>query len=81
MLKFLAMMIEISRLLLGVLIAIFHRPIAIRMMRQERIIDSYFRQRGILLPAPPSDHTAENVYFFIGIFICLAESARILIGL
>lgn len=75
------MVVEISRLLLGVLIAAFHRPIATRMMRQERATDSYFRQRGIVLPPPPSDHTAENLYFFIGIFICLAESARILIGL
>jgi hypothetical protein len=71
------MVVEISRLLLGVLIAVFHRPIALRMMRHERAIDSYFRQRGILLPAPPSDHTAENLYFFIGIFICLAETTRI----
>ena len=71
------MVVEVSRLLLGVLIAVFHRPIAVRMMRQERAIDSYFRQRGIYFPAPPSDNAAQNLYFFIGIFICLAEAARI----
>lgn len=75
------MVVEITRLLLGVLIAVFHRPIAMRMMRQERAIDSYFRQRGISLPAPPSDDTAENLYFFVGIFICLAEALRIWIGI
>ena len=74
------MVVEVARLLLGVLIAVFHRPIAARIMRQERAIDSYFRQRGILLPPPPSDHTAENLYFFIGIFICLTETARIWMG-
>lgn len=75
------MVVEVSRLLLGVLIAVFHRPIAVHVMRHERAIDSYFRQRGIYFPAPPSDHTAQNLYFFIGIFICLAEAARIWMGL
>jgi hypothetical protein len=75
------MVVEVTRLLLGIVIAVFHRPIATRIMRQERAIDSYFRQRGISLPAPPSDNTAENLYFGIGIFICLAEAARIWTGM
>jgi hypothetical protein len=75
------MVLEITRLLLGVLIAVFHRPIAMRVMQQERAIDSYFRQRGIRLPNPPSDATAQNLYFFIGIFICLLEAGRIWIQL
>lgn len=74
------MLVEITRLLLGVLIALFHRPIAIKMMQQERAIDTYFRQRGIRLPAPPNDTTAENLYFFIGILICLVEVGRIWVG-
>ena len=75
------MVIEVTRLLLGVLIALFHRPIAKIMMQQERAIDSYFRQRGISLPTPPSDTTAQNLYFMIGIFICLLEAGRIWISL
>jgi hypothetical protein len=74
------MVVEVTRLLLGVLVAVFHRPIATRMMRQERALDNYFRQHGISLPAPPSDNTAANLYFFIGIFICLAEATRIWTG-
>lgn len=81
MLTFNSMLIEVTRLLLGLLIALFHRPIAAQMMRQERAIDTYFRQRGISLPAPPSDSTAQNLYFFIGIFICLIEAGRIWIQL
>jgi hypothetical protein len=72
---------EIAGLLLGILIAVFHRPIAIRMMREERVLDSYFRQRGIFFLAPLSDSTAANLYFLIGIILCLAESATIWIGL
>ena len=80
MLKVKSMVVEITRLLLGVLIAIFHRPLANVIMQQERALDSYFRRRGISLPAPPSDKTAQNLYFFIGIFICLMEAGRIWLG-
>lgn len=75
------MVVEIARLLLGLVIAIFHRPIGSEMMRQERATNTYFRQRGIALPAAPSDTTAQNLYFFIGIFICLLEVGRIWIQL
>jgi len=81
MLRLSCMLVEVTRLLLGLLIAIFHRPIAVRMMQQERALDSYFRRRGIRLPDPPSDTTAQNLYFFIGIFICLIEAGRIWIQL
>ena len=45
--------------------------------QQERALDSYFRRRGVYLPAPPSDTTAQNLYVLIGIFICLFEAGRI----
>lgn len=71
------MIVEIARLLLGVLIAVFHRPLASTIMKQERALDAFFRQRGLLFPSPPSDATAQNLYFVIGIFICLFEVGRI----
>lgn len=74
-------MVEVTRLLLGVLIAIFHRPLAIKIMEQERALDMYFRERGLRFPAPPSDSTAQNLYFIIGIFICLFEAGRIWISM
>jgi hypothetical protein len=80
MLRLGAMVVEITRLVLGVLIAVFHRPLAIKIMQQERVLDGYFRRRGVYLPAPPSDTTAQNLYFIIGIFICLFEAGRIWLG-
>lgn len=74
------MIVEVTRLMLGVLIAIFHRPLAIKIMEQERALGMYFRQRGLRFPAPPSDSTAQNLYFIIGIFICLFEAGRIWIS-
>jgi hypothetical protein len=72
-----AMVVEVARLLLGVLIAVFHQPLASKIMQQERALDVYFRSRGVHLPAPLSDATAQNLYFIIGIFICLIEAGRI----
>jgi len=72
-----AMVVEITRLLLGILIAVFHRPLASKIMQQERVLDGYFRSRGVYLPAPPTDDTAQTLYFIIGIFICLVEAGRI----
>jgi hypothetical protein len=71
------MLVEVARLLLGVLIALFHRPLATIVMRQERVLDGYFRRRGVHLPPPPTDTTAQNLYFTIGIFISLVEAGRI----
>jgi hypothetical protein len=71
------MVVEITRLVLGVLIAVFHRPLANTIMQQERALDMFFRQRGVRFPAPPSDATAQNLYFLIGIFICLFEAGKI----
>ncbi len=75
------MVVEIARMVLGVLIAVFHRPLASKIMQQERALDSYFRSRGVYLPAPPTDTTAQNLYFIIGIFICLFEAGRIWLSL
>ena len=36
------MVVEIARLLLGVLIAVFHRPLACKIMQHERVLDGYF---------------------------------------
>jgi hypothetical protein len=71
------MVVEVTRLLLGVLIAIFHKPLANVIMEQERALDTFFRRRGVNFPAPPSDATAQNLYFVIGIFICLLEAGKI----
>ncbi len=70
------MMFELLRLILGFLIAAFHRPIADYIMERERVLVTAFRQRGI--PAPMfSRDAARNVYFCLGILIVLLEMARI----
>jgi hypothetical protein len=73
-----AMMVEITRLALGLLIALFHRPIADFMLGQERALVILFRQRGVRVPAAPTTETARNVYFGLGIGLALFEILRVL---
>ena len=76
-----AMAVELAQMLtglfLGLLITAFHRPIANFMLRQERVLDGIFRSRGVRLPPPPSESTAHNIYFFLGISLSLVQLARI----
>ena len=70
------MFFELLRLVLGFVIAAFHRPIADYIMEHERVLVVAFRQRGI--PAPVlSSEAARNIYFGLGMFIVLLEMARI----
>lgn len=68
--------IEVARLLLGLLIAAFHRPIADFMMERERATVILFRQRGFPLPQAPSTEQARTLYFFIGIAVASVELLR-----
>jgi hypothetical protein len=71
------MAIEIARLVLGLLIAAFHRPIADFISDRERRLVVVFRQRGMPLPAALTTESARTLYFSIGIFIALVELLRI----
>lgn len=71
------MTLEVLRLLLGITITLCHRGLAGRILEQERALDSYFRDRGIYLPEPLSERSAQDLYFCIGIFISLFQLAKI----
>jgi hypothetical protein len=71
------MAIEIAWLLMGLLIAAFHRPIADFITDRERSLVLMFRQRGMSLPAALTTENARTLYFSIGIFIVIVEMLRI----
>lgn len=71
------MRLEIARLILGLLIAAFHQPIADFICERERSLVLTFRQRGMLLPTALSRENARTIYFGIGIFVALVEILRI----
>ncbi len=71
------MVVELTRLLLGLLIAYFHRPIADFVLVQERALVIAFRQRGFPVPAAPTTETVRTIYFLIGILLATFEICRI----
>ena len=75
------MIVELTRLLLGLLITLFHRPLATMVMHHERTLDGFLRSRAVNFPPPPSDATAQNIYFVVGVFICLLEAGKIWFGI
>ncbi len=72
----LSMFNEFLRLILGFMIAAFHKPIADWIMEHERVLVVAFRQRGIPAPVLTAE-SARNIYFGLGIFVMLFEMARI----
>ena len=68
---------ELARLVIGLAIAFFHRPIADFMLEQETSLVVLFRQRGLAVPSVPRRSTVHNLYFLTGIAIALLEVIRI----
>ncbi len=75
------MLLEFSRLGIGLLMLLFHRHIADYLMEQERVLVVLFRQRGVPLPATPTTETQRNIYFGIGTFVVVYQIVRIWLSL
>ena len=71
------MIVDIARLVLGLLVMLFHQPLANFIMARERTLDRILRSRGVRFPEPPSESMAHNIYFGLGVFICVISMARI----
>ena len=71
------MLVDIARLLIGLVVVTFHRPIADYVLVQEEALVAMFRTRGVRVPNVPRPATVQNVYFGIGLFVCLFSLIRI----
>ena len=71
------MILEFARLALGLLVALFHQPLADFITAQDRVVVAVARRRGLLLPDVPSARICHNLYFSVGIFVALYELLRI----
>ena len=68
----------ITGLILGLAIALFHRPVADFILERERALDMMFRSRGFtLLSPPPTRAAAHDLYFVVGILLALLEVGRL----
>lgn len=75
------MIADFARVVLGLVVALFHRPIAAFIMDREHALDGFFRRHGVHFPEPPSEATMHNIYFCLGLFISLFSMARIWLAL
>jgi hypothetical protein len=71
------MLIEVTRLAVGLLIALFHEPLADFILAQDRAMSAIARRRGLSLPELFSARGGRNFYFAVGIFVALYELLRI----
>ena len=71
------MIVDIARLVLGLLVVLFHQPLANFIMAREHALDRLLRARGVRFPEPPSESMAHNIYFGLGVFISVISMARI----
>ena len=71
------MIIELARLALGLLIIVFHKPVADFILDRERELAAILSRRGIELPAFPSTKFAHDLYFCIGTLVTMVSLAQL----
>ncbi len=62
---------------MGLMLAVFHRPVADFILEQDRMLTAMVRRGGVNLPAGFSTETSRTIFFSLGILIALAQMARI----
>lgn len=75
------MVADVARLVFGLLIVAFHRPVAEFILQQEEQLVALFRSRGVHVPQAPSIATAHTIYFALGMFVCLLSLVRLWAGM
>lgn len=70
-------LLDLARLMMGLVLAAFHRPVADFILEQDRMLTALVRRGGVNLPQGLSLETSRTVFFFLGILIALAQMARI----
>lgn len=71
------MQIELLRLMMGLVLAAFHRPVSDFILEQEHAFAGLARRGGLRLPTPLSVETSRNLFFSMGILVALLQIARI----
>lgn len=69
--------IELLRLMMGLLLAGFHRPVSDFIVEQDRAFAGLAQRGGLRLPGPLSVETSRTLFFSIGILVALLQIARL----
>jgi hypothetical protein len=71
------MIIETARIVFGVALVCFHKPIAEFMHVREQELTSYLGQRGYRMPTFQSVSVTTNVYFCLGVGVFILAVASL----
>lgn len=71
------MITEVSRLVIGLALLAFHRPVASWILKREETVARMMAAKGWHLPSFPSEKTIHDVYFCMAVFICCFSMAQI----
>jgi hypothetical protein len=71
------MIIEFTRVLLGLTIALFHGELADFLRKQDHALGAAFRERGVPIPGALPKRVAHDLFFVFGVLIALVSLTRI----
>jgi hypothetical protein len=74
------MVIEISRLVVGLLVLCFHKQIADFILVREQQLAELLQTRGNIRIPVPSQATFQNLYFVLGMAVALLSMVRLWTG-
>lgn len=71
------MLLEMTRLTIGILLALFHKPVADFIREQDLAFAAVARTRGLKWPTGLPMEANRTLFFLMGIFVALVQMARI----
>jgi hypothetical protein len=71
------MLMEFTRVLLGLTIALFHVQLADFLREQDRALGATFRDLGVSIPDALTERVSHNLFFLLGVSVALVSLARI----
>ncbi len=75
------MLLQFTRVLIGLTIALFHGPLADFLRKQDRALGAAFRERGVPVPGALPKQVAHNLFFVFGVLIALVSLGRIWVSI
>lgn len=75
------MLMQFTRVLVGLTIALFHVQLADFLRKQDRALGAAFRERGVAIPGALPKEASHNLFFLLGVAVALFSLARIWLSL
>lgn len=75
------MLLEFTRVLIGLTIALLHAHLADFLRKQDCALAAAFRERGVLVPGALPKQVSRDLFFLFGVGIALFSLARIWLSL